>query len=199
MARQPAATMARRILLASLALMAASGAWRQSLAASAPPPFYSEGGQFISLRPAPYAPSRPIRTAGGSVIDFPALKGKVVVVNFWATWCPPCVAEMPSLDRLAASLHNAPVVVMPIAMDTTGKSAVAAFYARFGLSHLRIYSDPDQQVGHVGGSWQVLFPLYGLPTTYLIDRHGRVLGYVPGAAKWDSPQAHRLIAWLAAN
>jgi thiol-disulfide isomerase/thioredoxin len=192
----------RRTLLAGAFLGAADLAVSRAFAAeSLPPPFYSQGGQFILLRPRPLAPSRAIRTAGGSLIDFTALAGKTVIVNFWATWCAPCVREMPSLDRLAASLRASPAVVLPIALDATEVADVAAFYETHGVTHLPVYIDPDHRVGHLGrgSDWHDLFPLIALPTTYLIDPHGYAVGYVPGAAAWDSAPPKALIAWVAAQ
>lgn len=164
-----------------------------------PPAFYSDVSQFVRLRPALAVPRQPIRTAGGSLIDFATLRGQVVVLNFWATWCPPCVAEMPSLDRLAAAAGRMNLPVIPVAMDMSGASAVTAFYARLKLHRLGIYLDPGQQLGHFNdrNPWTHLFPLWALPTTYLIDPQSMVVGYVPGAARWDSPAAFKLLAWVA--
>lgn len=108
---------------------------------------------------------------------------------------------MPSLDRLAANLRGSSVVVLPIAMDSVGEPGVAAFYAKQGLSHLKVYVDPEQQVGDLGraSDWGERFPGAALPTTYLIDPHGHAVGYVSGPAAWDSAQARALIAWVAAQ
>lgn len=171
---------------------------RESNAAASPPPFYSHGGQYTMLRPVMPAPSEPIVTAGGSAVDFTALRGKVVLLNFWATWCVPCVYEMPSLDRLQAADVNNRVHVLPIAVDTGGKAAVIAFYQRLGLSHLDVCVDPEQQIGYfrTDNPKDAPFPLYALPVTYAIDPRGIVRGYVPGAATWDSPSATVLIDYL---
>ena len=194
--------MGRRSLLAGPLLGCAGLVASRAVAAKdAPPPLFSQVGQFVQLRPKLPAPSQPIRTGGGSLIDFAALAGKAVIVNFWATWCGPCVREMPALDRLAATLQGSPVAVLPIAMDATGAANVAAFYAKHGLTHLPVYVDPGQQVGHLGrgADWNDLFPLVALPTTFLIDPHGYVVGYVRGAAAWDSAPAKALIGWVAAQ
>jgi thiol-disulfide isomerase/thioredoxin len=171
---------------------------RESIAAASPPPFYSHGGQYTMLRPAMPAPSEPIVTAGGCTVDFTALRGKVVLLNFWATWCVPCVYEMPSLDRLQAADANKRVHVLPIALDVGGKAAVIAFYHRLGLLHLDVCVDPEQQIGYLQSDnpRHAPFQLYALPVTYAIDPRGVVRGYVPGAATWDSPSAAALIDYL---
>ncbi len=164
-----------------------------------PPIFYGYDGQYTELQPPMRVPSRPILTAGGTLIDFSSLRGKVVLVNFWATWCVPCVYEIPSLDRLQARLSGGgTVAIMPVSMDTGGAPVVEAFYRRLGLSHLKIFADPAQQIGYFRTSnpGHAVFPLYALPITYLIDPDGLVRGYVPGAAKWDSPEARALIGYL---
>lgn len=191
---------ARRVLLAGAGLGATGLVLSHAFAAeSRPPPFYSEGSQFILLRPRPRAPARTVRTAGDSPIDFTAFVGKTVIVNFWATWCAPCVRELPSLDRLEASLRGGSAIVLPIALDATNSADVATFYAAHGVNHLPIYIDPGRRLGHLGrgGDWLDPFALTALPTTYLIDPHGYVVGYVSGAAVWDSVSAAALITWVA--
>lgn len=186
MGDSPDRLIGRRMMLAGSVLgtagLAASPAWADT---ATPPPFYSDVGQFIQLRPKLAAPAQPIRTAGDSLIDFAALAGNVVILNFWATWCLPCVREMPALDRLAARVRGAAAVVLPSAMDAAGEADVPAFYAKHDLTHLPVYVDPGQQVGHLGhgAQWDNRFPVAALPTTFLIDPHGDVLGYVPGGRR----------------
>jgi thiol-disulfide isomerase/thioredoxin len=131
------------------------------------------------------------RTGDGSVTTLEAFRGKVVLLNFWATWCPPCVWEMPSLDRLQSVLGGSRFAVVAVSIDRGGLSVVKPFFRRHRLDHLRIYFDPEQKLGSLTGGPppRPPFLLYGLPISYLIDKDGRVLGYVPGALKWDSPAA----------
>lgn len=164
-----------------------------------PPAFYSYDGQYTQIVPERPVPTEPIVTAGGSVIDFQCLAGSVVLINFWATWCVPCIYEMPLLDRLQAKLNGTKATILPIAVDDGGKANVAAFYRQHDLTHLKVIVDPDQQVGYfyAANPAHGIFPLYALPITYIIDPHGLIIGYVPGAAPWDSPSAMNLISYLA--
>jgi thiol-disulfide isomerase/thioredoxin len=120
---------------------------------------------------------RPMRLA-----DF---KGRVVLVNFWATWCGPCVAEMPSLDRLEARLGGEDFAVLTVSEDRS-PAVIAPFFDQHRLRHLKRYHDP-------GGALSRGFGIRGLPTTILIDREGREAGRIEGPAEWDSPQAEALI------
>jgi thiol-disulfide isomerase/thioredoxin len=113
-----------------------------------------------------------------TLVDF---KGKIVLLNIWATWCAPCRKEMPTLDRLQAALGGADFVVLPMSIDRKGMDAVAKFYTEIGIQHLSRYVAPAaNQVLDTLGVW-------GLPATLLIDRQGRELGRLEGPAEWDSP------------
>ncbi len=166
-----------------------------------PPVLISGAGQYTELEPVRTAPDRPIETIDGTVVDFAEFRGRVVLVNFWATWCAACVAEMPSFDRLAATEGERNLKVLPISMDRGGRVSVTAFYRRYRLSHLPVVTDPAEHIGHfrTGNLNGAPFALHALPITYLIDRRSRIRGYVPGAADWQSEAAQRLLQFMAST
>lgn len=167
----------------------------------APPVLFSGAGQYTELEPVRTAPDRPIETIDGTVVDFREFRGRVVLVNFWATWCAACVAEMPSLDRLVATQEERNLKVLPISMDRGGRVSVTAFYRRYRLAHLPVVTDPAEHIGHfrAGNLNGAPFALHALPITYLIDRRSRIRGYVPGAADWESEAARSLLEFMAST
>ncbi len=108
-------------------------------------------------------------------------KGKVVLLNVWATWCGPCRQEMPTLDRLQAQLGGADFQVLALSIDQDGVQAVRDFYREIGIQHLKLYIDDSAQTIQ-------RLDVFGLPVTLLLDRQGRELGRKLGAAEWDSPE-----------
>jgi thiol-disulfide isomerase/thioredoxin len=119
----------------------------------------------------------------GSPTSLARARGKVVVLNIWATWCPPCRREMPALDRLQAELGGADVEVIALSIDTGPGAPVAirAFYAAVGVRHLGVFIDPSGNAGvQLGAS--------GIPTTLVLDKEGRELGRMTGPAAWDGPE-----------
>lgn len=107
-----------------------------------------------------------------------AFRGRFVLLNVWATWCAPCVEEMPTLDRLQAMLGGPEFEVVALSIDRGGLSVVREFFERLGIKHLRPYLDPS---GDVLSSLAVA----GVPLTLLIDREGREIGRKAGSAAWD--------------
>lgn len=138
---------------------------------------------------APVAPSVAFVDADGNPKTFADFRGKLVVVNFWATWCAPCVAEMQSLDRLAASMHQ-DIVVVALSQDRTGKTAVAPFYDRQNIKNLPIYLDPR-------GATRRALGISALPTTVIYDHSGQEVGRLLGTAAWDSPSAIAFLKEIA--
>ena len=115
------------------------------------------------------------------------LKGKVVLVNFWATWCAPCIKEMPSLDRLQAAVGKNKLIVLPLSLDGSSRAKVAPFYESTELKNLGIFFDK----GRVA---MKAFAVSILPTSILIDPSGREFGRLEGEADWDNPEAIALVS-----
>ena len=109
-----------------------------------------------------------------------------MLLNFWATWCAPCVREMPSLDRLQAALGDRGLSVVAVSIDRAGVKAIRPFAKRLGLAHLGLYHDPE-------GALFRAFGVSGLPASFLIDQGGAVVGAYAGPAEWDGPEARALI------
>lgn len=120
-------------------------------------------------------------------------KGRVVLINLWATWCAPCRKEMPELAKLQKELGSVEFEVVAISVDRKGAEASAAFLKEAGADNLNLYIDPTTRVvNDVRSS--------GLPATILVSREGRELGRILGPADWASPEAQALIkAALAQN
>jgi thiol-disulfide isomerase/thioredoxin len=107
--------------------------------------------------------------------------GNFALVNIWATWCPPCKEEMPSLNSLASHFSAKDLKIIPISVDVSGVPTARHFYTEFGLDKLSIYVDPSSNVMHA-------FSVVGIPTTLLINRDGLEIGRRIGPAQWDSPE-----------
>lgn len=118
--------------------------------------------------------------------------GRGLVINLWATWCPPCVAEMPALDRLAAAMAQENILVLPLSSDRGGAAVVRAFYERTQVRHLGIWLDPRGAAGRALGA-------RGLPTTIIVDRGGRERARLEGDAAWDAPEFMAAIRRLTAR
>ena len=185
----------RRAFLAGTlsALTAGTGiCGRSPAAAKTPmPEFRNNVTQFRWFRPQFVARETPFLNKNGDLLSLQNFRGRTLLVNFWATWCEPCLVEMPSLDRLQQALGGDRFSVLAIAIDRGGLGTVQPFYQRLALNHLGIYVDPSQRTGYIDitNPNKGAFALYSLPISYLIDRHGRVLGYFPGSAEWDKPEA----------
>jgi len=107
-------------------------------------------------------------------------RGKVVLLNVWATWCGPCRTEMPTLDRLQAQLGGPDFEVVALSVDRGGPERVKAFYDSIGVQHLALHVDASNDATSA-------LSIVGLPATILIDREGKELGRLFGPAQWDAP------------
>ena len=119
-------------------------------------------------------------------------RGKVVVLNIWATWCPPCVKEMPTLDRLQQRLGGDFFQVVVLSVDEGGIEAVRKFFKQTQVKNLEMYLDPNFKAA---GALKAI----GLPTTILIDVQGREIGRLVGDADWDTPEMIRFFRKVIAS
>ena len=141
---------------------------------------------FTALEtPRPLPQIRFVNRAGRAVTmaDF---RGRLVVLNIWATWCGPCRREMPTLDSLQSKLGSRDFEVVALSIDRKGVPAIKAFYRELNLKALQIYVDKS-------GSILRDLDVVGIPTTLLVDSKTREIGRVVGPAKWDSPKAVALV------
>lgn len=143
--------------------------------------------QKFAVHPSPKpVPEIQFQDSEGKNLTLANFRGKVVLLNIWATWCLPCRREMPTLDGLQAELGGQDFQVLALSIDRDGIEAVAKFYGEVGVKHLAIYLDSSAEAASALGA-------VGLPTTLLIDRDGREIGRLVGPAEWDSPDMVRFI------
>ena len=129
------------------------------------------------------------KSAPARLADF---RGKVVLLNLWATWCAPCLKEMPQLDALARAMKGRDVVVLTVSQDMAGWRAVDPFWARAKLTNLTPYIDKKSELAFGLGA-------KGLPLTLIYDRQGREVARLAKPADWSSPQAQALLLAVAAR
>jgi thiol-disulfide isomerase/thioredoxin len=129
------------------------------------------------VNPPATLPAVTFKTLDGAAVTLAQFKGHPVVLNFWATWCGPCVKEMPELDHLAAVQGAGGIAVLAVSADRTGADAVKPFLAAHDVSHATILLDQGSDAVHSLG-------LGGFPTTLIIDGAGRLRGRLEGPAAW---------------
>ena len=122
----------------------------------------------------------------GKEMDLTAFRGKVVLLNVWATWCAPCREEMPALSKLQTELGSDKFQVVALAVDKSGVEGARKFLDDIKADNLEAYADPTMKGGTRLG-------VIGMPTTILINGEGHEIGRLIGPAHWDSPEAKKLI------
>jgi thiol-disulfide isomerase/thioredoxin len=167
------------LALAGLAVLAASGLGIYLATGERRPA--SEAGPPQPLREPRPVPELRFQDARGKPMSLADFRGKVVLLNLWATWCTPCRIEMPALDRVQQQLGGPGFEVVALSIDRGGPDAVRPFYDEIGIRALAIYVDPSTEA-------MTKLKAIGIPTTLLIDREGRELWRKTGPAEWDGPQ-----------
>lgn len=170
-----------RLSLISLLLLVAP-----ALVAAAEPPLQSS---IIPVKPRMAAPGMALNDLDGHKIDLAKLRGKVVIVNFWATWCPPCRREFPSMERLRQKLANKPLVLLAV-NEGEGVDTIEQFTSMLDLQpQFPILLDLE-------GDAMAFWPVRGLPTTFIIDKRGRMAYRAIGGREFDHPEVIQLIERL---
>lgn len=131
-------------------------------------------------------------TRDGTAHRLSEFKGRGMVVNMWATWCAPCVAEMPALDHLSKALAPRDIAVLPLSSDRGGADRVAAWYQGHGITALPVLLDPR-------GALASAFQARGIPTTVIIGTGGKVVARLEGPADWAAADVPALIGKLTAG
>ncbi|MBY0508911.1 MAG: TlpA family protein disulfide reductase [Rhodospirillaceae bacterium] len=189
---------ATALLSAALLITAAVGvASRTPLFPVGPAFAAAEAGQAKSgaivwheaPKPLPETVFKDAADADQTLAKFP---GKVLVVNFWATWCAPCVKEMPTLNALQAKLGGPEFQVLAISQDREGAKVAQPFFAKNDWKNLNFYVEKM-------GRFSKDANLRGLPTTLIIDKTGKEVARVEGEAKWDSPEVEKTLRELIAK
>ncbi len=122
-------------------------------------------------------------------VGLSSFRGKVVLLNLWATWCPPCVYELPALDRLQQRVGGDEFTIVAVAVDRDPELARKLFVDRLALGHLTFFAEPPESIAQN-------FPMDVLPSNFVIDREGRVIGMLRSYVDWDSPAADEFVERL---
>lgn len=144
----------------------------------------------VAPLPGHRAPDFKATRIGGETVRLSDLRGRVVVLNIWATWCKPCEEEAPSLERLYRKIKQGPLgrdfEVIAVSIDARSRDAVLPFQRKFGLT-FPILFDPDGRVSRI-------YQTTGVPETFVIDRRGAIREKVIGPREWDRPE---MVEWFS--
>ena len=154
-------------------------------------------GSFQPIIPGATAPSFSVTTMDGSTVNVDEYRGKVVLLNVWATWCGPCVEEMPSMQRLYEALDSTDFEILAVSIDAGlgdvdagGRPGgdIGAFAAQLGLT-FPILHNP-------AGDIQRAYQTTGVPESFVIDREGTIQKKIAGPTRWDASENEELIRRL---
>ncbi len=131
------------------------------------------------------APAFTIENLRGGDVTLADYKGKLVLLNFWATWCAPCLKEMPSMEKLWQKYKEQGLVVVAVSVDEGYKKRIQTFLKLYDLS-FPVLLDPESEVSD-------LYKVSGIPASFLIDRNGKIISRLVGEADWFSDDAIQLV------
>lgn len=158
-----------------------------------PPAFSGPSSQFVEIDPPEDVGHIVLTRLDGTRAPLSSYRGKAALLNFWASWCPPCRRELPLLQALQRDSRDEPFVVLPVSLDKR-PATVDAYLKRLRLGGLTTFIDaPGEVASGPKSSSPTPFPLYGMPMTYLLDRETRSVGYLVGEADWNGAEGRALL------
>jgi thiol-disulfide isomerase/thioredoxin len=192
--------MFRRLVLPALLLITGIAVWgvialnsgQKSSEKSGEPPLTGWMQNFVPSKIPQPVPSFDMLAEDGKRIFLADFQGKLVLINFWATWCLPCIREMPTLVALQNARGGDQFTVLALSQDLEGWEKVSPFRKRLSLESLNVLVDENTRISQA-------FNLIGLPTTILMSRDGKEIGRLTGIAEWDSAEALALIDYYLAR
>jgi peroxiredoxin len=131
------------------------------------------------------APDFTLPGLNGGLISLSDFKGNVVLVNVWATWCPPCVHEMPSMEKLHQQFKDENFKILAVSIDLSGAKAVAPFMKKHNLTFEALI-DP-------AGTIQIAYGVYGIPQSFIINKQGNIIKKIIGPIDWATPEIFRFL------
>lgn len=159
------------------------------------PYLQGEMNRFVSLESPPPQSTAPMETASGETLTLDAFHGQIVMVNYWASWCAPCIEEMPRLDAMAETFNSDDFELIIVALDNDIEASRRA-YERLELSHLDfLHAEQGAAYPYPSASNRMV----SLPLTLIYDRQGVELGRLSGGAEWAQDEVQVLIEGLTAN
>ena len=182
-----------KVFLSNFAIVLAFIIWHplsemDAARADSGPPIEGQVQNYRPLETPLAVPDVPVLDKVGRPVTLDRFKGKFVVLNFWATWCAPCIRELPSLERLNAKLDSENAQVVLISQDRGGFNQTDRFLKKLKVDLPQNFIDERLKFSRAVG-------VSALPTTILIGPDGKELGRLIGLAEWDSPEGFKLIKW----
>ena len=133
------------------------------------------------------------RNAQEMPVELSQFNGKIVLLNLWATWCPPCIEELPALDRLQQRMGKDNFVIVAVSLDDDIKLAGEMFFNKLSIQSMALYTESSEKIGRD-------FPVDVVPVSFLIDREGQAMGVLRGYVDWESAETDALIKrWIAGD
>ncbi|MCP5150290.1 MAG: redoxin family protein [Ectothiorhodospiraceae bacterium] len=175
-----------RVVGRACALVVAMVLSLASSAVVAAPELAGASSAFVTHAERPLVPAVTFQDERGRTVGLDAFHGRLTLVNLWATWCPPCVKELPALDALQAAFPLADLAVVAICNGCGSTPQIRAFLDGRGIRALDLYHHPEFDVMRVLGA-------KGLPVTLLVDAEGREIGRLVGEADWSGEAARALV------